>query len=125
MSWFDNNEDPFEDIVREFFGGRPSKAGSKSFSRESQYPKKDFSNFIFSSKKDYLVLDLSGKKVVSVSLEKNPSREQLANDSEIGKQIIEIKLNSGELKQTLPKQIKSNKIDWKVTNGILEVEFKK
>ncbi len=121
MGFFDN--DPFEDIIKEFFSGR---SGSNVSSRTFRNNIEESSNFVQSDKNVYFVLDLSGKQSVNVEVKDELVRNEYGEQVHTGKKALVIKSSEGDVLQyALPKKIKSKNFHWNFKNGILEVKFKK
>lgn len=132
MSFFDNNsDDPFDEIVRQFFGdsarvSRRVSNGNRIIEGEEDERMIDF---VEDDKKAYVVFDLPGyrEEDVRVVIE--------GNDIEViaRRKVLESvpgylasRLNSGiELKKPLPKGLGKKKYSWTFRNGVLEVIFEK
>ena|SRR3989344_7463199 len=100
--------DPFEDLVRNFFSNSRVN-GSSNLSKRNGDSLPE--NIIETKNNFYFVLDLSNLKEVSVKIKEN---------------ILEIKGREREtIEYSLPKILTKKKFDWRFNNGILEVNFKK
>ncbi len=121
MGFFD--DDPFDDIVKEFFGG----GASKRFSSRKFGNVEDTSNlFVEGSKFTYLVLDLSGKRDINVDIKDHVVRNRYGEKVSTGKKIVISDSIGGEVTEyALPKKLKTKDFQWNFNNGILEVKFKK
>jgi HSP20 family protein len=128
MSLFD--DDPFEEIVREFFGGSsPNRIQShhnQVIKGEDEDRKIDF---VEDDKKIYLIFELPGynEQDISVSVKGkelviNASKSQTENIQ----RYLTSKLKQGsQIKKTLPKFINPKKFNNTIRNGVLEVVFNK
>lgn len=128
MSFFDNN-DPFEDIVNEFFGRRNKvQEGHKDevISGEEEDRSVDF---VESDKKVYLIFEIPGYNEKDVIVAVNKKELQIvAKKLETGKSQVYLipKLEKGiSINKKLPDFINSKKFDHSVRNGVLEVTFEK
>jgi len=127
MSFFDDNGDPFDSIVREFFGGSPIRRRREQFIRgENEDRTIDFvedENYI------YLVFELPGfnEKDVSVivkgkELEINAQKPNGENMQDY----LHQKLRQGlHIKKNLPNFVSSKNFKHSMRNGILEIMFTK
>ena len=127
MSFFDE-DDPFEDIVKEFFGGNP---GFKSNHREIINGEADERemDLIESDKKIFLIFSFPGydKKDIDVKVHGGMIRIR-ARKSNISKvqNYLSSKLNMGvNIEKKLPKRINTKKFNYTFKDGILEVVFDK
>ncbi len=128
MSFFDDNDDPFDSIVREFFGGpvRRRKRGEHFISGEDEDRTIDFiedDNYI------YLVFELSGfnEEDISVNI-KGKDLEitaQKLNEENI-QDYLHQKLRQGLfVKKHLPNFINPKSFTHTMRNGVLEIIFNK
>jgi HSP20 family molecular chaperone IbpA len=131
MSPFDDdifNNDPFESIVREFFGETPKRKYEKRFITQGEEEERVI-DFIESDGKAYLVFELpgfdeddvfvniSGKTIEIIAKKKNTAE---------AKEYLSQKLKNGiRYKRTLPDFINPKKFRYTQKNGILEVVFDK
>ncbi|MEX0920026.1 MAG: Hsp20/alpha crystallin family protein [Candidatus Pacearchaeota archaeon] len=127
MAFF--GEDPFEDIVREFFSESSSKRGGRreQFIRGEEEDRNI--DYVEDDKKIYLVFELPGydEKDVSVSV-KGMDLEISAQKSNEENVIdyLNQKLRSGMyIKKELPNIINQKKFSHTMRNGVLEVIFDK
>lgn len=129
MNFF--GDDPFDEIVREFFGKDIEKSTSgnqeiiKSESDEREI------DFIEDEKKVYIVFELPGynKKDIlinikgkSLEIEVRKKEENLEGAQEY---LIKKLTSKRIIKKTLPNFIKTKKFDYTIKNGILEIVFNK
>ena len=131
MSFF-NNEDPFEDIIREFFGSR-NGIRSNTQNYEKRVIKGEEENrkidFIETINKIYLIFELPGynEKEIIITIkgkELQIKTTKKLNES-VQKYLIE-KLNQGLfIKKNLPKFVNAKKFEYTMKNGILEISFNK
>lgn len=126
MSFFD--EDPFEEIMREFFGERKPRTSSargvvrgESEERVIDYiEEEDYVYFVFELngylKKD-IVVEINKGELLVKSKQKNLGGVQ---------SYLSERLNKGVyFKKSIPKNVNVKKFDWTFQNGILEVRFGK
>ncbi len=130
MAFF--GEDPFDDIVREFFGKdiersrRPySETVYKGESEERQI------DFVEDEKKIYFVFELPGysEEDVSVSvkgttLEVRAGKKESETES-VQNYLTQKLVNGLVIKKTLPSYAKTKTIGHTMNNGVLEVVFDK
>lgn len=127
MGFFDDDNDPFEEIVREFFGGAPSKISQQEFTR-GEYEDRTI-DFIETDKKIILVFEISGynKEDINVTVKKDKI-EIIArkNNLENIQGYLSQKLRQGvHIKKIIPKKIHDKKFSYTCKNGILEIIFDK
>ncbi len=121
------NDDPFDDIVREFFGGRP---GTRSRRRSTVIQGEDderTSDYIEGEGYVYFIFELPGysKEDVDVTV-RNGELVVAAQKKDLSKsqEYLKQKLTRGlAIKRTLPKEVKAKKFNFTMHNGILEVTF--
>lgn len=112
MSFFDDN-DPFEDIVNQFFGNRNARVRrnykSKEETDESTYEIEE-ENYI------YLIIELPGLQKEDIKIYVN-------------EEILEIRISKNksieEIQRKIPSNASTRKFNYTYTNGILEVKFNK
>jgi HSP20 family molecular chaperone IbpA len=128
MSPFDDdifNNDPFESIVREFFGETPKRKYEKRFEQGEEEER--VIDFIEGDGKAYFIFELpgyteddvfvnvSGKIIEIVAKKKNTAET---------KEYLSQKLKNGiRYKRTLPDFVNPKKFNYTQKNGILEVLF--
>ncbi|MBS3098644.1 Hsp20/alpha crystallin family protein [Candidatus Pacearchaeota archaeon] len=129
MSFFDDDNDPFDSIVREFFGGSPIRRGKKKqqFIQGEEEDRKI--DFVDDEKKVYVVFELPGftEKDVSVRVHER-ELEIIAKkrDRERMQDYLSEKLERGiVIKKELPNFVNPKKFSHTMRNGILEVVFEK
>ena len=125
MSFFD--EDPFEDIVRDFFGQRSNLHSSENIIKGEDDER--IIDFIETKDKLFLVFELPGysKKDIRVEIKKREI-EIIAKkkDFENVQKYLARKLREGEyFKKILPNFVNHKKFNYSFKNGILEVYFEK
>lgn len=124
MGFFD--DDPFEDIIREFLGGGESRTRSsrKVISGERE---ERIIDYIEEDKNVYFVFEILGydKEDVSVEVSGDKLKVRATKTNEEGVQpYLTNKLNKGiYFEKTIPKGVKHKKFNWTFHNGILEVSF--
>ncbi len=126
MGFFD--DDPFEDIVREFFGGNsvPNKRSNTIISGEKEERVIDFiedENYV------YLIFEFPGYEegdiFVSVKGRELQVKAKKHSLEKIQSYFSE-KLNQGiSVQKTLPRFINPKKFKYTIKNGVLEITFNK
>ncbi|MGC9309143.1 MAG: Hsp20/alpha crystallin family protein [Candidatus Nanoarchaeia archaeon] len=123
MGFFD--DDPFEDIVREFFRGRPVRRNQ--FIRGEEEDRE--SDYIEDKNAVYLIFELPGynKKDVSIIIKgKNLEINAKKTNQEDMQDYLHKKLKHGfSIQKQLPDYVDKNKIDYTMKNGVLEIVLKK
>jgi HSP20 family molecular chaperone IbpA len=129
MGFFDD-EDPFEDIVKQFFG-------DSSFSRQRTKKNKIIESeedermidFIETNDKAFLIFELPGYRKEDIRIIVESGNIEIIARRKVSEEVpayLAARLNNGiELKKPLPKNLKNKKYAWTFNNGILEVVFKK
>ncbi len=125
-------EDPFDEIVREFFGkdiGRARRPYSETvYKGESEERQIDF---VEDEKKIYFVFELPGysEEDVSVSIKGNTLEVKAGkkeSETESVQNYLTQKLINGlVIKKTLPNYAKTKTMEHTINNGVLEVVFDK
>ena len=127
MGFFEDN-DSFENIVRELFGGRTSRIGRDSYEEIIESEKEErVIDFIQDENYVYLIFELPGysEKDISISI-KGRELEIIAKKRSIGEvqNYLIQKLNNGLfIKKNLPNFIKTKNFKHTVKNGVLEIVF--
>jgi len=134
MSPFDNNffeEDPFENIIKEFFGGGPFENDKKRnmiIKGEEEDRNIDFledENYV------YLIFEFPGynEKDISLSIKGNQLEIKARKNEEAYEKVqpyLNEKLYQGIfIKKTLPRFIIPKKFKHTINNGVLEIIFNK
>lgn len=127
MGFFDDNNDPFDSIMREFFGGSPIQREEKQFIRGENEDRTI--DFVEDGGYVYLVFELPGfnEKDISVIL-KGKELEVTAQKStrENVQDYLHRKLRQGlHIKKRIPNFISPKKFKHTMRNGILEIMFSK
>ena len=127
MGFFDDN-DPFENLVREFFEGGTSRIKRDNYEEIIESEKEErVIDFIQDENYIYLIFELLGynEKDISISI-KGRELEIIAKKrgtSEVQNYLIQ-KLNDGLfIKKNLPNFIKTKNFKRTVKNGVLEIIF--
>lgn len=122
------NDDPFEDIVREFFGSSPVKKTRREQFIRGENEDREI-DFIEDEKNIYLVFEIPGynEKDVSVTIDgKELKISAKKTNSEEIQDYLHQKLKQGILIQKrLPNIANSKNMKYKLNNGILEITFNK
>ena len=127
MGFFEDN-DQFENIVRELFGGGASRIGRDNYEEIIESEKEErVIDFIQDENYIYLIFELPGydEKDISISI-KGRELEIIAKKRsivEVQNYLIQ-KLNEGLfIKKNLPNFIKTKNFKRTVKNGVLEIVF--
>jgi HSP20 family protein len=125
MAFF--NEDPFEDIVREFFSeGSPMGTRRKVIEGEREDRQIDF---VDDGEKIYFIFEIPGydKKDVNVGVQGNELIIKITKrPTEKVQNYLSRKLERGiSFRKTIPRDVKKKKHFYEVKNGVLEVTFEK
>lgn len=133
MSFF--NDDPFEEIIREFFSHKTKdfNENEKGFEKRIINGEEDdrVIDFIEGSKKFYIIFEFPGyeKKDISVFVKSKQLEIKLnkkINEKENMQNYLSQKLSQKIIiKKTIPKFVNSKKFTYTVRNGILEISFDK
>lgn len=120
--------DPFDEIVRQFFGHDPFGNSNKDQIIQGEEEDRRI-DFIEDEKNAYLIFELPGYKESSIKVIQK-GKEFLIEAKEKPKENttpeIAEKLSQGILiKKNLPQELKNKKFKWTFKNGILEVCFTK
>lgn len=119
MGFFDN--DPFEDIVRNFFGG----SGARAMRSSGGSGKAPLSKVTY-DKKLFLVFDFSGEKDLKVDVKDQLMINDYGEEVYTGRKTLEIKSKEKVIGEyVLPDKVKLKGLDYTFKNGLLEVWFKK
>ncbi len=127
MGFFDDN-DPFESIVREFFGGSPVRRARREqfISGEDEDRVIDF---VEDNEKVYLVFELPGFNEKDISVRVKGRDLEISAKKSNGEAIpdyLHQKLKQGVLIQKkLPKIVNTSRMQYYVNNGVLEIIFNK
>ncbi len=126
MNFFD--DDPFEEIVREFFGNSPVRRTRKRQFIHGEGEDRVI-DFIEDDKKIYLIFELPGfnEKDISIKIKSQTLEISAKKSNEEGIQTyLNQKLRQGIfIKKNLPHIINKNKMKYSVNNGVLEIIFDK
>jgi len=121
-----NNRDPFNDIVRELFGGDPRSDPEEIFGREEDGQGIEF---IDSGKEVYLIFELPGFSEADVKVDLSGRELKISakvKNVEGVQSYLARKLQGGVvIMREIPRSIKSKKYNWTLRNGVLEVTFRK
>lgn len=128
MDWFDDPfESPFEEIVREFFGDRPSRKRRQAYIKGED--ETNSVDFIEDDKHVYFIFELPGYEggdvaviVKENTLEVNASKKSPDNVQPYLAQKLEQGLR---IRKRIPSFVKTKNFEHSMKNGILEVRFKK
>ena len=125
MGYFD--EDPFDEIVREFFGNSGIRKKREQFIRGEDEDR--VIDFIEDDKKIYLVFEIPGysEKDVLVFVEgRNLEIRAQKNNGENMQNYLNQKLKQGILiNKKLPVSVNTKKFSHSIKNGVLEIVFEK
>ncbi|MFW6233237.1 MAG: Hsp20/alpha crystallin family protein [Nanoarchaeota archaeon] len=128
MNFFGN--DPFDEIVREFFGRDIEKSPEKNTIIKGESEERDI-DFIEDEKKIYIIFELPGynEKDISVIIKGRSLEIKIKKQEENleGAQDYLIKKLTNErvIQKTLPNNVKTKNFDYSIKNGVLEIVFNK
>ena len=127
MGFFDDDDDPFEGIVREFFGS-PIRRGRRETIFDGEEEERNI-DFVEDENKFYLVFELPGFEERDLTINiKNRIIEITAQkkvDEEIQDYLSE-KLKRGIfIKKSIPNFVNHRGFSYTMRNGILEIAFDK
>jgi len=130
MVLFDDDifgNDPFENIVREFFGERPKRKYEKQFIQNEEEER--VIDLIDADGKAYLIFELPGYSEDDVFVNITGKTIEIIakkKTAEGAKEYLSQKLINGiRYKRALPENINPKKFKYTQKNGILEVVFDK
>ena len=129
MTFFEDN-DQFENLVRELFGGRVSRIGRDNYEEIIEGEKEErVIDFIQDENYIYIIFEFPGynEKDISISI-KGKELEIIAKKRSMGEvqNYLIQKLNEGLfIKKNLPNFIKTKNFKHTVKNGVLEIVFVK
>ena len=127
MGFFEDN-DHFENIVRELFGGGASRIGRDNYEEIIESEKEErVIDFIQDENYIYLIFELPGydERDISISI-KSRELEIIAKKRKMGEvqNYLIQKLNNGLfIKKNLPNFIKTKNFKHTIKNGVLEIVF--
>ncbi|MEJ2267736.1 MAG: Hsp20/alpha crystallin family protein [Nanoarchaeota archaeon] len=121
-------DDDFDEIVREFFGGVPSRRISqrKVISGEDEERNIDF---VETNKNYFVVFELPGYSKEDIDVQIKGHEILITAHKKVSEKVEKYmanRLNQGiKIIKTLPKQIKTKKFEYNFKNGVLEIKFRK
>ena len=127
MGFFDDDDDPFEGIVREFFG-TPIRRGRRETIFDGEEEERNI-DFVEDENKFYLVFELPGFEeedlIVTIKNKFLEITAQKKSDEEIQDYLSE-KLRRGIfIKKIVPNFVNPRGFSYTMRNGILEIAFDK
>jgi len=126
MGFFDDN-DPFEGIMREFFGGSPTTRSRRQFIRGEEEDRNI--DFVEDERKVYLIFELPGFREKDISLEIKGKDLEISAQKKNGESMQDYlgqKLRQGiVIKKKLPNIVNPKNSFHTIRNGILEIVFNK
>jgi HSP20 family molecular chaperone IbpA len=121
------NDDPFDSIVREFFGERPRRARRESPSKGEDDERT--TDFIETDDKIYLIFELPGYSTEDVKVQVSDRTiliQAKKVETENVKDYLSQKLSAGiRHRLSIPDEADTKKYSYNISNGILEVSFEK
>lgn len=132
MTPFDDDfGDPFEDIVREFFGGR-RKISKNNFFIDNESDERE-TDYLEDDDYIYLIFELPGfnEKDISVAVKGNElnisagKKEAECDDGKVQNYLVEKLCREIIIKKTLPKFVDTKNFKHSMRNGVLEIMFSK
>ncbi len=128
MSLFD--DDPFEEIVREFFGGDQRQINRQQDFIQGEEDERNI-DFIEDNNHLYLIFELFGynEKDIIINVKGQEleiiARKDNCDTEKIQDYLIKKLCNGIAIKKILPKFVSSKNFKYTIRNGILEVIFSK
>ncbi len=120
------NNDPFDDIMKEFFGERARRSNRRDSFAGSEEEDRVI-DFIEDGNSAYLVFEIPGYAESDVNVEVDGKSIEITakrKDPDGMKEYLSQKLARGiHYKSNIPKFINSKKFKYSVKNGILEIVF--
>jgi HSP20 family molecular chaperone IbpA len=128
MGFFDDDNDPFEDILNEFFGARRGPRTSSHRRVVSSESEERVIDYIEERDHIYFVFEIPGFKKQDIEIKRKGDtiivKVKKTNLENI-KNYLKDKLSMGvEFQKTIPVRVKKD-YEWTFKNGILEVKFKR
>ena len=127
MSFFDDENDPFDDIIREFFGGSPIRRSRKREQFISGEDEDRTIDFVEDENYVYLIFELPGFNEKDISVIVKGKELEITAHKSNGENIpdyLHQKLRQGlHVKKRLPNFVSSKKFKKSMRNGILEIKF--
>jgi len=125
MSFFEE-DDPFENIIREFFRG----SNFKSQEREMQNEKEErIIDFIETKNNIFIIFELPGysKEDISLTIDKRniEIKAKKKNFEKVQNYLSQRLLQGVLIKKSLPNFIKTKDFNYTFKNGVLEIIFNK
>ena len=119
------SNDPFEDIINEFFGNRSRRPNRVVTSEQEER----IIDFIEDSKNIYIVFEIPGYNEEDVNIKLQGNKIEVIGKKKNLQRVqsyLQRKLQQGiRISKNLPEVTKKKKYSYSVKNGILEVKFKK
>ena len=126
MSFFDD-DDPFEDIVSQFFGNHPGVR--KSRVRRVRDEEEQNTQFIEEDNKIYCITELPGYNEKEIQLEIRDNMlivsARTINNSEKQSYLAQKHKEGITIQQIIPSKIKTKNFTKTFKNGVLEISFDK
>ncbi len=122
--WFNN--DPFDSIVKQFFGESPIRQKRQSRQREDEEQELDL---IETDGAYYIIIEVPGYTKDDINVQVKDKRLEIKATKENGEEMVDYlqdKLQKGMfIRQNLPPYISAKDFTLSCTNGILEIKFLK
>jgi HSP20 family molecular chaperone IbpA len=131
MGFFDeNNEDPFDEIVKQFFGENNVRRGASHKNKIIENEEDErMIDFVEDENNAYVIFELPGYRKEDIRVVVEDGEIEVIARRKTGESVpsyLANRLNNGiELKKPLPKHLKKKKFSWDLNNGVLEVVFTK
>lgn len=127
MSFFD--DDPFEDIMKSFFGQSSGYTRDRSNEMISGEQDERMIDFIETDDDAFVVFELPGYRKEDVNVDVTKSEIIVSAKRKVGESVASYlvqKLSNGiELTKPLPKSLHKKKYELNFSNGVLELRFRK
>lgn len=127
MSFLDD-DNGFDDIVNQFFGGNARRKPSRSRQYRSESEERTI-DFIENDDNIYVIFELSGYDEDDISVKVDGKVLEVSAKKKITDEVKDYlapKLSSGVVYQkSLPESVVAKDFDYSVKNGVLEIKFRR
>jgi HSP20 family molecular chaperone IbpA len=114
-------DDAFSDIESLF----SQLAGRRTPTQRRNPSSQSLLNTVESKKETILIFELPGKKISSVTIENESVINEYGEKVHTKDKVLKIKTSENTIQYNITKDLVKRKIDYKFTNGILEVYLRK
>jgi len=130
MGFFDDDDDPFDEIVKGLFGGSRGSVRSRGRQKFSEGEEEDrIIDFIEDGKNIYLIFELPGFSIDDVSVTIKGKEINIIAKKKEGEGVVgylKEKIGKGiRIRKNLPDFVDSKRFDFTMKNGVLEIKLNK